>query len=374
MIRKMAIRDGCLSFAVGRMRKSRLHVHTAASPNLVPTKAIAIQGGLDERLFSKIDREAYSSIPRAHLREGDVLVALRANAKCPHAGLVGSEILPAAAAAAIAILRCDESIVLPRFLVHLIQSPEFGVEWTKRRVKVGLLPLNNLVAMAVNMPSLSVQHSICASLAESDQRSLAAMALATRELSRIDEAFGELISRGPAMPFRAGRSLLEDVGAWRWTDFIDLVSYRREPASKANAHHINITRKDFDKPVPLIVDGAWSTRATLATKIQVRPGDVILGRVPSGSVKVAMAMRPAVAIRDYLVLGPLQHRMRAFVFCLLRSPSFQDFFVRRPPLWGKWKMLESCKIAMPPHHDLEQFCLKGARMLDHCAVLMTEKG
>lgn len=278
---------------------------------------------------------------RVQPREGDLLFSYET--RLGEAALMPTGI-EACLGRRMALLRPNRAVVDPRFLLYLWLSPQFQQTIANRSIRgatVDRIPLKDLGAWPLHVPSLPIQQAIGEVLGALDDK----IAANLRALSGADDLLRQLYER------------LETPTRRRLADVAN--HHRRQVDQNAVQVSDNyVGLEHFDpRSVWLVRNGHGSEVSSAKNGFQA--GDTLFGKLRPNFHKVAIANRDGVCSTDIIVLRPKQEEWRWFVAAAAGADAVVARAVRnsngtKMPR-AKWADIAECEVPDPEAPASQEF-------------------
>jgi len=139
--------------------------------NYIKSEAVDYNGRINNTTFVFIDNATHEKLKRSQLQTDDILFSM-AGAFLGKTGIVTSEMLPANTNQALAIIRLNQSIAVPRF-VHFYLRQKKVVEYVNSMSSQSAQPnvnLEEISSLEIKLPSLTSQTVIAEILSSLDDK------------------------------------------------------------------------------------------------------------------------------------------------------------------------------------------------------------
>ena len=296
---------------------------TGGEDSYLPERAryalVRSQNVFDRRFDSAglafISDEQASRLQGVVLKPKDLLLNITGDGVTfSRACMVPTDILPACVNQHVAIVRVNQSIADPGYVLSYLTHPlvksyieSFNAGGSRRAITKG-----HIESFAIPLPSLPEQRAIARTLGTLDEK---------LELNR---QMSETLERLARALFE---SAFEKSGGSRMGTFSEVVQLRRDPENPLTSPdtvfaHFSIPAFD-ERQYPVLERGD----SIKSLKSRVPAGAILLSKLNPEIERVWLvdvkAGDRAVCSTEFLVLCPRDPFHRAYVYCLARSPAFR---------------------------------------------------
>jgi len=139
--------------------------------NYVKSQSISYDGGIDKSLFGFIDEETHEKFKRSQLVKDDILFSM-AGVFLGKSAIVSEEILPANTNQALAIIRLNPEIALPKFILYFLRQKS-TIEFVNSMSGQSAQPNINfqeIKSIEIPVPPLPEQKAIASVLSSLDDK------------------------------------------------------------------------------------------------------------------------------------------------------------------------------------------------------------
>jgi type I restriction enzyme S subunit len=139
--------------------------------NFIKVESLTFDGTIDKTKFAFISEEANQKLKRSIIEEGDILFSM-AGMVLGKTAIAKKEHLPANTNQALAIIRLNQSLALPRFVEYFMRQKSFfnyvnSSTGQSAQPNINLAEIGNLI---INLPSIETQKSIAKILSALDDK------------------------------------------------------------------------------------------------------------------------------------------------------------------------------------------------------------